>query len=66
MEELRPYLIKFDENGIKKDKMYPLDCAISDKDYRPVNIITYDKCTFSANNSICKAWTRIADIFLYH
>lgn len=28
-------------------------------------IITYDKCTFSINNDIRRAWTRIEDIFLW-
>lgn len=28
MEELRLYLVEFNENGAMKDKTYPLDCAI--------------------------------------
>lgn len=28
MEELKPYMVEFDENGIMKPKVYPLDCAV--------------------------------------
>ena len=65
MEDLKPYLVKFYENGIMKDKTYPPDCAIRDEDCRPVIIITYDEYTFLANDSICKAWIRVGDTFLY-
>lgn len=64
MEELRPYLVEFDENGAMKDKTYPLDCVVGGEDCRPVIVITHDECTFFANDGIRKAWTRIGDTFL--
>lgn len=64
MEELKPYLVEFDENGTMKDKTYPPDCAVGGEDRRPVIVITHDECTFSANDGIRKAWTRVGDTFL--
>ena len=64
MEELKPYLVEFDENGKMKDKTYPPDCAVGDQDRRPVIVITNNECTFSANDGIRKTWTRIGDTFL--
>ena len=64
MEELKPYLVKFNENGTMKDKMYPPDCAVGGGDCQPVIIITYNECTFLTNDGICKAWTRAGDPFL--
>ena len=55
MENLKPYLVEFNEDGTMKDKTYPLDCAIGGENRRPVIIITYDECTFLANDGICKA-----------
>lgn len=28
MEELKPYMVEFDENGAVKPKVYPSDCAV--------------------------------------
>lgn len=33
IEDLKPYLIGFNENNIIKDKTYPADCVVKDKDY---------------------------------
>ena len=55
MEELKPYIVEFDEDGAIKPKVYLLDCIIRGNDRRPIIVITYDECTFSANNGIQKA-----------
>lgn len=64
MEELKPYLVEFNEDGTMKEKDYPANCAVGGCDRRPVIVITHDECTFSANDGIRKAWTRIGDTFL--
>ena len=64
MEELKPYLVEFNEDGAMKDKMYPPDCAVRGENCRLVIIITHDECTFSANDGIRKAWTKVEDPFL--
>ena len=64
MEELKPYMVEFNENGTMKPKVYPSDCAVEGKNRRPVIVITHDECTFSANNGVRKAWTREGDTFL--
>lgn len=64
MKDLEPYLVKFEEDGSIKTKEYPDDCAVGRDKRRPVIVITDDECTFSANDGIQKAWTRIGDTFL--
>ena len=64
MEELKPYIVEFDENGAIKPKAYPADCAVGGNNRRPVIVITHDKCTFSANDGIRKAWASKGDTFL--
>ena len=57
MEELNRYIVKFDKNSAIKPKVYPADCVVGGNNSRPVIVITYDWCTFSANNEIYEAWT---------
>lgn len=64
MDELRPYMVEFEEDGKMKDKIYPSDCKVNGTECRPVIVITHDECTFSANDGIRKAWTRQGDTFL--
>lgn len=64
MKEMDPYLVEFKEDDTMKDKNYPLDYALRGENCRPVIVITNDECTFSANDSIRKAWTHIDEIFL--
>ena len=52
MEELKPYIVEFEENGAIKPKIYLSDCVISGNDWWPIIVITYDECTFLANNRI--------------
>ncbi len=55
MKELKPYIVEFDEDGVIKPKVYPLDCAIGGNDWQSIIVITHNKCTFSANDGIQKA-----------
>ena len=64
IEDLKPYLVEFNENGTMRDKTYPPDYAVGDEDCRPIIIITHDEYTFLANDGIRKAWTRVGDTFL--
>lgn len=57
IEELKPYIVEFKKNGTMKPKIYPQDCAIRGQKRRPIIVITHNKCIFSANNGIQKAWT---------
>ena len=64
MEELKPYMVEFDENSTMKPKVYPSDCAMGREKQRTIIVITHNECTFSANNGVCKAWTWKRDTFL--
>ena len=64
IEELKPYMVEFNKNGIMKDKEYPLDCAVGRVIRQPITMITNDECMFSANDGIRKAWTRVGNTFL--
>ena len=64
MEELKPYMVTFEENGTMKPKIYPLNFAVGGDNCRPIIVITYDECIFSTNDGIWKAWTRKEDTFL--
>ena len=64
MKELGTYLVEFEEDGTMKAKNYPLDYKVEGEKRRPIIVIKHDECTFSSNDSICKAWTRIGDTFL--
>ena len=55
IEELKPYMIEFNEDGAKKAKHYPVDCVVGDKKRYPIIVITHNECTFSANDGVCKA-----------
>lgn len=54
MEELKPYMVKFEENITMKNKIHLSDCAVYGNDCRPIIVITYNECTFSANDGIRK------------
>ena len=55
IEDLKPYLVEFNEDDTMNDKTYPPDYTVGVEDRRPVIIITHDECIFLANDSICKA-----------
>ena len=58
IEELKSYIVEFNEDGVMKAKDYPVDCKVEGKECRLIIVITHDECTFSANNKVQKAWTR--------
>lgn len=55
MEELKPYIVEFDENSAMKPKIYLLDYAVKGNHWQPIIVITHDECIFSTNNGIRKA-----------
>ena len=63
MEELKSYLVEFNEDGTMKKKNYPVNCSVGGCDRRSVIVITHDECPFFANDGIRKAWTQIGDTF---
>ena len=65
MEDLKPYMVEFEEDGKMKPKIYPSDCAVGGNDRRPIIVITHDECTFSANDGIRRAWTRVGIHFYF-
>lgn len=64
MKELEPYMIEFEQDGTMKPKTYPSDCAAGGEKCQPIVVITHDESIFSANNRVCKAWTKPGDSFL--
>ena len=63
IEDLKPYMAEFEENDAMKPKNYSSDYKVRSDDCRPIIVITYDECTFSAHDEIQRAWTRIRDIY---
>ena len=55
MEELKQFLVEFNEDNSVRSKIYLSKCIIRSKDFWLFIIITYDKCTFSINNRISRA-----------
>ncbi len=64
MGDLKLYIFKVDENDAIKPKIYLSDLKLGGNACRSIIVITYDDCTFSVNNRIRRAWTRIGDNFL--
>lgn len=64
IEELKSYMVEFDENSAMKPKVYPSDCAVEGNNQQPIIVLTHDECKFSDNNGIRKAWARKSDTFL--
>ena len=58
MEALKPYLVKFEENGLMKPKIYYKDCAVGGLEKRPVILITHDESIFNANDSRQQVWQK--------
>ena len=57
MKSFLPYFIEFQDDGTILLKEYPEDCAIGWLNRQLIIMITYDKSTFSANDSRPKVWT---------
>lgn len=54
MKKLILYIIDFYDNSVIKSKVYFFNCIVWSKNCKPIIIITYDKCTFFANNGVWK------------
>lgn len=52
IEELKSYMVEFFEDNAIKPKVYFSNCIIRNKNCQPIIIITYNKCTFFANNGV--------------
>lgn len=57
IEELKPYIVQFNKDGIMKPKACPPNCVVKSENKLPIIVITQDECTFSTNDGIKKAWT---------
>ena len=55
MEELKPYIVEFDKDGVIKPKVYLLNCIVSGNNWQPIIVITHDEYTFSTKDGIQKA-----------
>lgn len=55
MEELKPYIVEFDENSVIKPKVYSPNCAVGDNYWQTIIEIIYNKYIFFANDDIWKA-----------
>ena len=64
MKDFKPYMVKFEEDDKIKPRIYPSGCTIGTNDWQPIIVITNDKFTFSTNDGIKRAWTRVRDTFL--
>ncbi len=50
IEKLKPYMIESEEDGTTKPKVYSPNYEIGRNNWPSIIVITYDKCTFSAND----------------
>lgn len=55
MEELKLYIVEFEENSVMKKKIYLFNYIVYNLNYCLIILITYNKCIFSINNGIQKA-----------
>lgn len=52
MKELKPYMVKLNEDSVIKVKNYPVNYLMRDEKCYAIIVITYNKCKFSPNNRI--------------
>lgn len=52
IKELKPYIVKFNNNSTIKPKLYPPNCVVGSNNWQLIIIITYNKYIFFANDSI--------------
>ena len=52
IEELKPYMVEFNEDGAMKANNYPVDCIVEDEERHPIIVINHNEYTFSANNGV--------------
>ena len=52
IKKFKSYIVEFEKNDAIKKKIYLFDYAVHDPNRRLIIVITYNKCTFFANNGI--------------
>lgn len=52
IKDLKPYIVKFEEDKTMKPEIYPNNCIVEDSNWRSVIRITHDKYIFFANNGV--------------
>lgn len=52
LEELKPFLVEFNKDGIIKSKIYPSNCIVGSENSRLIIVITYNVCIFLANDRL--------------
>lgn len=52
IEDLKPYMVEFEEDGIIKPNINLFDCVIGGNNYWSIIIIIDGKCIFFANKGI--------------
>lgn len=55
IEELKSYMVEFDEDNAIKAKEYSIYCIIENDEYQLIIVITHDKYDFSTNDRVRKA-----------
>lgn len=55
MEELKLYIIEFEEKNTMKPKIYPSNYVVKNNDWQLIIVITHNEYIFSANNKILRA-----------
>lgn len=55
LEELKPYIIEFEENGTIKPKIYLFDYVVGGNKRQLIIVIIHNKYIFSVNNRIPRA-----------
>lgn len=54
IEELKPYIIEFNEDGEMKAKNYPVDYVVRGEKFHSIIVIIYNECTFFPNDRVWK------------
>lgn len=55
MKKLKPYLVKFNKDGIMKKNNYPINCIVNNCNCQLVIVIIYDKYIFFTDDRIYKS-----------
>ena len=42
LEELKPYIVEFNEDSVIKAKDYPADCVMGGEECHPITVITHN------------------------
>lgn len=52
IQKIKSYIVKFNENGIIKAKVFFVNSVVGDKEYCSIIIITHDKYIIFVNNKV--------------